>query len=159
MLEQRPSPGKQVLKAKSTAGFSQETTSGGTKNEKLSTSRFGVLMTLVRVHLYVPDGRCPRRIQTGRWDERRDASILKALCGKYGISEVADAIRGLAVLRDEGALTWARPKTKMTLRGIYHTRAGCEDLFHVARYTYRHSLSRPVTRLPTLGALLYGQGL
>lgn len=159
MVEQTRLPGKQVLKAKSTAGFSQETTSGGKKNEKVSTSRFGVLMGLVRQQLYVPDGCCPTRIRTGTWSERRDASILKHLCQKYGISEVADAICGLAVLRDSGGLSWAKPHTKMTLRGIYHTNAGCEDLFHVARYTYRRSLHRPSRPLPSLGRLLYGQGL
>jgi hypothetical protein len=43
---------------------------------------------------------------------------LKRLVTKYGEAEVADAIRGLAFLRDTGKLKWARPRTKMTLRAL-----------------------------------------
>jgi hypothetical protein len=121
---------------------------------------FGVLMALVRSQLYVPDGKCPQKIRGPRpWSEKRDASILKQLCRRYGESDVRAAIYGLAILRDAGELNWARPRSKMTLRCIYNTSCGVEDVFQMARYTYIRSLNNRSRSAPSLGKLLHGDGM
>jgi len=106
---------------------------------------FSELMSLVRKHLYVPDGRPP-----GDWEERRDGSILKQLLKRYSGRDVAIAIEGLAVVRDfpgvyADAVTWQRPGNaqntlgpgaKTTLRALYGSRSGVLPVFSMATQAY-----------------------
>jgi hypothetical protein len=99
----------------------------------------GSLMTLVRQHLYVPDGKPP-----ADWDEARDGSILKALIKRRRPEDVAVAIEGLAVLRDRpgafaDAVDWLRPGMKVTCKALYNTKSGVCSTFDLACQAYwRH---------------------
>lgn len=116
----------------------------------------GQLMPIVREILYVPDGKCPRKTQGGDWNERRECSVLRVLCEKYGYTETRDALYGLQLLRDAGQLRFAKPGTKMTTRALYVSQQESHQLFHLARITYRRSLNARAHAVPNLRSLLYG---
>lgn len=94
------------------------------------------LMCLVRRHLYVPDGKPPPD-----WDEARDGSILKAFLKRRTPGDVAIAIEGLAIIRDQPGvfadpIDWLAPGEKVTLRALYNQRSGVLDVFMLATQAY-----------------------
>lgn len=124
----------------------------------MTQGEFWRLKRVIARCLYIPDGLAPQRIKSGTWSALADWRLAKLLVARYGEHEVTDAIQGLAVLRDAGALDWAKPGAKMTLRALY-VKSGCEEIFHLARYSYRQSLKSRARPTPGLGELLYGQGM
>jgi len=109
----------------------------------------------MREQLYLPDGLAPTHCKGGPWSEHCDAGLLKRLVTKYGEAEVADAIRGLAFLRDTGKLKWARPRTKMTLRALVSNQGGDHNWLHTARLAWQREqrAAHPVS-VDSLGAIL-----
>lgn len=94
------------------------------------------LWSLIRTHLYAPDGLCPPD-----WSESREGSILKALRKQHTTSAIAAAIQGVAVIRDEpgrygDVVTWLTPHTKATLRVLYHTSSGATPLWSQATHAF-----------------------
>lgn len=100
----------------------------------------GELMGLIRQKLYVPDKKAP----VG-YNDARDITVLRAL-RKQGLTgyQLADAIEGLAMLRDRGELDWAVPGSKMTLRGLYNTRHGVRPLLYQAQEAVYQATKRAV---------------
>jgi hypothetical protein len=99
----------------------------------------GQLMSLVRKHLYIPDGKPP-----AGHDDGRCVSVIQALrrLGSSGY-DIADAIEGLAVLRDSGQLDWLPKGTKATMRALYNTRSGVRPVFYLAQEAlHKHAASR-----------------
>ena len=70
------------------------------------------LMGVVRECLYVPDGKAPEGYHDGR-----DFKLLQFWLTK-GLkpADIEDAIRGLAKMRDDGAMKWVEKGEKLTLR-------------------------------------------
>lgn len=103
----------------------------------------GQLIGLVRKHLYVPDGKPPAGYSVGR-----DVGILRAL-RKQGHTtyDLADAIEGLALLRDKGELDWAPRRSKMTLRALHNTGHGVRALIDQAREAVHKSGPRARARM------------
>jgi hypothetical protein len=96
------------------------------------------LMGVVRQHLYVPDGKAP----TGE-DGGRCVTVIQALRkARYSGYEIADAIEGLALLRERGELDWLPPGTKCTMRALYNTRTGVRPVFMLAQETAVKHASR-----------------
>jgi len=87
----------------------------------------GPLMALVRLYLYAPDGNPP-----AGWHPGRDVKLLWALRRQATDRELADAIEGIRRLCDRGALSWARPGSKLTLRALYRTHLGARPTLAVA---------------------------
>ncbi len=97
-------------------------------------------MTAVRQWAYAPDGKPP-----DGWDEGRDVHIAHQLEQYHSAEDICMAIEGVRLIVDapgfyEGLeLGWCPPKTKFTLRVLYHTRAGVRDLFqHAHDVWWRH---------------------
>lgn len=100
----------------------------------------GQLMGLVRLHLYVPDGRAPKGYRDGR-----DVTIIRALrrAGLSGL-QIADAIEGVRLLCDRGELGRKRPREKLTMRALYHTGHGVRPLLYQAQEAlHRAAAARP----------------
>lgn len=73
----------------------------------------GAMAAAIRKHLYVPDGQPPPR-----WDMGRCLSVVKTM-KRYGEDEreIRDAMRGLALMREQGMLGgFLRPGEKATMR-------------------------------------------
>ncbi len=103
------------------------------------------LMGLVRDHLYTPDRKAP-----AGYDDGRDMGIIQDLqqYAKYSRGRIANAIQGLALLRDQGQLRNAQGEvvprgTKLTMRYLYHTELGVRDLFGLAEDTFLATLQAP----------------
>lgn len=97
---------------------------------------YAELMPLVRRVLYVPDSRPP-----AGWNERRDADIIRRLLRHRTAAQLAVAIEGLAILRDEPGkygeeVDWLQPGTKVTLRALYNSRSGVGQMFELATSAY-----------------------
>lgn len=72
----------------------------------------GELMGVVRECFYVPDGKAPEN-----YDDARDFKMLLYWLSK-GVdpTDIEDAIRGLAKMRDDGVMKWVERGEKLTLR-------------------------------------------
>lgn len=73
----------------------------------------GKVAGTIRRYFYAPDGQPP-----DGWELARCLSVAKTM-KRHGESEedICDAVRGAAIMRDEGRLgKWVRPGDKMTMR-------------------------------------------
>jgi hypothetical protein len=99
----------------------------------------GQLLGLVREKLYVPDGKPPPG-----WTIARCASVIKRLLNQgYSSNDVADAIEGIALMRDAGELDWCARGDKLTMRALYGTRHGVRPLLPQAQETLYQRAKRP----------------
>ena len=99
-----------------------------------------VVLGLVRRHLYVPDSLPPTD-----WSINRDATIAKQILARKPLADLTAAIEGLALLRDQGALSWLTPGAKCTLRALYTTKQGVRPVFLLAQEaTYQKVSTRTV---------------
>lgn len=101
------------------------------------TNPYGVLLRLVREHLWVPDGKPP----VG-WDDRREGSVLKRLLAHRSVSQIEIAILGLAQLREAGLVDWLKPGAKVTCRALYNSRSGVSQMFELATAEYWKSTKK-----------------
>ena len=128
--------------------------------EMLRTNPMAVLIPLIRTHLYRPVGQPPLG-----WSDRRDGSLVLAFL-RQGVAplELADAIIGLAHLRDTGELVFAGPGTGLSLRPLWKAGHGPLPLFRAAclaadelRKVGRHPLEgSPASPAPRQGAKYRG---
>ena len=105
----------------------------------------GQLMGLVRLHLYVPDGKAPKGYSDGR-----DVQIIRAL-RKQRLTgyQIADAIEGVRLMCEAGELGKKRPGEKLTMRCLFNTGHGVRPLlFQAQEAVYEKSKARERRTFP-----------
>lgn len=135
---------KQVAGSNSSADGSYEP-SGKPRGQLVQEA--GQLMPLVREHFY-RNGPAPEG-----YDDGRDFGILVSLLEQERPLDLAAAIEGLAMLRDAGELSWAPPRSKLTMRALYHTGSGVLSTLEAGRQHYHRTLNQQRGPAP-LGAIL-----
>ena len=117
----------------------------------------GLLMPVVRAHLYPPDGAPP-----DGYDDGRDFGILMTLLeGGLSASTLEAGIQGVAMMRDAGEFErWTpriRRQSKMTMRMLYNTRNGVVQLLEQAEAWYfKHDQGKGKRGAPTPVAAIMG---
>jgi hypothetical protein len=121
------------------------------KSHRHTRTPYQVLLPLVRMHFWAPDGKPP-----AAWDDRREGSVLKRLLAHRTVSQIEVAILGLAELRASGRIAWLKPGQKVTSRALYNTRSGVSQMFELATNCYwQTAKARAKKPMQSIGDILY----
>lgn len=89
-------------------------------------------MATIRRVLYAPDGQPPPD-----WAEGREFSIIRRLRAKgHTGDQIIRVVEGLRLVIDAGEIDWCPPRSKGTLRMVYHTQNGILSLWNQAEDAY-----------------------
>src|SRR6202007_814306 len=84
---QPPLDSGSALHLQSASASAESKTTTAAKAAEHETSSHGIIMPLIRKHLYAPDGKPP-----ASWDERREGSVLRELLKHRTAEQIGAAI-------------------------------------------------------------------
>jgi hypothetical protein len=113
--------------------------------------RLGEIAGVIRKYAYGPDGKPPEG-----WDIAQDLSIVKVMRKAHqSDEEIAATIKGVALMRDRGDISWIPPRAKFTLKAVYKSRYGNVSLLYAAKDAwYQYEKKRPKSNVPRLGKIM-----